>query len=88
MLNLTLVGPVFSEAGSWLRDPAAASVSAGGGAAPARTGLAASWSWTRWTAGNNQSGGFEQSQNGNPDCSGELTFRLSSNTDDSSIGDS
>lgn len=43
--------PVFSEAGSWRRGLAAASVSAAGGAAPAPTGQAASWSWTRWTVG-------------------------------------
>lgn len=53
--NLTLVGSVFSEAGSWRRDLAAASVSAAGAAAPAQTGPAASWSWTRWTAGNKHS---------------------------------
>lgn len=40
----------FSEAGSWRRDLAAASASAAGGAAPAPTGPAASWSSTRWTA--------------------------------------
>lgn len=50
--NLTLVGSAFSEAGSWCRGLAAASASAAGGAAPAQTGPAASWSWTRWTAGN------------------------------------
>lgn len=42
--------PAFSVAGSWCRDLAAASVSAAGGAAPVLRGLAASWSWTRWTA--------------------------------------
>lgn len=44
------LGRPFSEAGSWRRDLAAASVSAAGGAAPAPTGPAASWSSTRWTA--------------------------------------
>ena len=45
------LGLPFSEAGSWRRDLAAASVSAAGGAAPAPTGPAASWSSTRSTAG-------------------------------------
>lgn len=43
--------PAFSEEGSWRRGLSAASVSAAGGAAPAPTGRAASWSWTRWTEG-------------------------------------
>lgn len=42
-------GCTFSEAGSWRRDLAAASVSAAGGAAPVPTGPAASWSSTRST---------------------------------------
>lgn len=44
--------PAFSEVGSWLRGLSAAFVSAAGGAAPKLKGQAASWSWTRSTAGN------------------------------------